>query len=76
MKGSLAGLDKEAGKELLMGQTAALQAMVADGGEQAAAATAMLQGQVHSRRRDCHVADMPSPSTLKHLLEGEGVAAE
>ena len=29
-----------------------------------------------SRRRDCHFADIPSPSILKHLLEGEGGAAE
>ena len=28
---------------------------------------------VTSRRRDCHFADIPSPSTLKHLLKGEGV---
>ena len=26
-----------------------------------------------SRRRDCHFADTPSPSTLKRLLKGEGV---
>ena len=26
-----------------------------------------------SRRRDCHFADIPSPSILKHLLQGEGV---
>ena len=26
-----------------------------------------------SRRRDCHFADNPSPSTLKRLLKGEGV---
>ena len=29
-----------------------------------------------SRRRDCHFADAPSPSTLQHLLKGEGGAAE
>ena len=29
-----------------------------------------------SRRRDCHIADAPSPSLLKHLLKGEGSAAE
>ena len=28
-----------------------------------------------SRRRDCHSADVPSPSMLKHLLKGEGGAA-
>ena len=26
--------------------------------------------------RDCHFADIPSPSLLKHLLKGEGGAAE
>ena len=30
----------------------------------------------HSRRRDCHFTDIPSPSILKHPLKGEGVAAE
>ena len=29
-----------------------------------------------SRRRDCLFADVPSPSVLKHLLKGEGDAAE
>ena len=29
-----------------------------------------------SRRRDCHSADAPSPCLLKHLLQGEGGAAE
>ena len=29
-----------------------------------------------SRRRDCHFADTPFPSILKHLLKGEGGAAE
>ena len=29
-----------------------------------------------SRRRDCHFTDIPSPSILKHLLEGEGGSAE
>ena len=29
-----------------------------------------------SRRRDCCFADIPSPSTLKRLLHGEGGAAE
>ena len=29
-----------------------------------------------SRRRDYHFADIPSPSILKHLLKGEGCAAE
>ena len=29
-----------------------------------------------SRRRDCHFTDTPSPSILKHLLTGEGGAAE
>ena len=29
-----------------------------------------------SRRRDCHFTDIPSPSLLKHLLKGEGDAAE
>ena len=29
-----------------------------------------------SRRRDCHFTDIPSPSILKHLLKGEGGAAE
>ena len=29
-----------------------------------------------SCRRNCHFADTPSPSTLKHLLKGEGGAAE
>ena len=29
-----------------------------------------------SRRRDCHFADIPSPSLLKHLLKAEGGAAE
>ena len=29
-----------------------------------------------SRRRDCHFTDIPSPSLLKHLLKGEGGAAE
>ena len=29
-----------------------------------------------SRRRDCHFTDIPSPSTLNHLLKGEGGAAE
>ena len=30
-----------------------------------------------SRRREfCHFADIPSPSLLKHLLKGEGGAAE
>ena len=28
-----------------------------------------------SRRRDCHVSDTPFSSTLKHLLKGEGCAA-
>ena len=28
------------------------------------------------RRRDCHCADIPSPSILKHLLQGEEGAAE
>ena len=28
------------------------------------------------RRRDCHFADIPFPSLLEHLLEGEGGAAE
>ena len=28
-----------------------------------------------SRRRDCHFADTPSPSLLKHLLKGEEDAA-
>ena len=46
IKGTLAELDVEAGKELLLGQTAALQAMVTGGGEQAVAAQAMLQQQV------------------------------
>ena len=27
-------------------------------------------------RRDCHFADVPSPSLLKHLLQEEGGAAE
>ena len=31
---------------------------------------------VPSRRQDCHLADNPSPSALKRLLKGEGVAAE
>ena len=26
----------------------------------------------HSRRRDCHFADVLSPSMLNHLLKGEG----
>ena len=31
----------------------------------------------HSRRREfCHSAGIPSPSVLKHLLKGEGGAAE
>ena len=30
----------------------------------------------NSRRRDCHFADTPSPSMLKHLLKVEGGAAE
>ena len=29
-----------------------------------------------SRRRDCHFADSPSPSILKHLPKGEGGAAD
>ena len=29
-----------------------------------------------SRRRDCHFTDIPSPVLLKHLLKGEGGAAE
>ena len=29
-----------------------------------------------SRRRDCHFADNPTPSILKHLLKTEGNAAE
>ena len=29
-----------------------------------------------SPRRDCHFADIPSPSVLKHLLQVEGGAAE
>ena len=29
-----------------------------------------------ARRRDCHFADTPPPSLLKHLLQGEGGAAE
>ena len=29
-----------------------------------------------SRRRNCHSADIPSPSLLKNLLKGEGGAAE
>ena len=29
-----------------------------------------------SRRRDCPFTGIPSPSILKHLLEGEGSAAE
>ena len=29
-----------------------------------------------SRRRDCHLADIPSPCLLKHLLKGEGGAPE
>ena len=29
-----------------------------------------------SHWRDCHFADVPSPSILKHLLKGEGGAAE
>ena len=29
-----------------------------------------------SRRRDCHSADIPSPSILKRLPKGEGGAAE
>ena len=29
-----------------------------------------------SRRRDCHFADIPSPSLLKRLLKGEGGAAK
>ena len=33
-------------------------------------------GGAASRRRDCHSADIPSPSLLKHLLKGEGAAAE
>ena len=31
---------------------------------------------LNSRRRDCHFADIPSPSLLKRLLKGEGGAAE
>ena len=30
----------------------------------------------NSRRRDCHFADISSPSLLKRLLKGEGRAAE
>ena len=30
----------------------------------------------HSRRRDCHFADTPSPCLLKDLLKVEGGAAE
>ena len=33
-------------------------------------------GAAVSRRRDCHFADTPSPSSLKHLIEVEGGAAE
>ena len=34
-------------------------------------------GRGHSsRRRDCHLADSPSPSPLKHLLKAEGGAAK
>ena len=29
-----------------------------------------------SRRRDCHFTDTPVSSILKHLLKGEGIAAE
>ena len=29
-----------------------------------------------SRRRDCHFADIPSPSLLKRLLKGEGMSAK
>ena len=35
----------------------------------------MFAGDI-SRRRDCHSADVPSSSILKHLLKGEGVPAE
>ena len=35
-----------------------------------------LGGGEPSRRRDCHSADTPSPCMLKHLLQGEGGAAE
>ena len=40
----------------------------------AAAATAALGGT--SRRRDCHLADVPSKPMLKHLLHLEGGAVK
>ena len=36
----------------------------------------LLSSLVSRRRRDCHFADVPSPSLLKRLPEGEGDAAE
>ena len=32
----------------------------------------IIMGGTTSRRRGCHFADVPSPSLLKHLLQGEG----
>ena len=42
----------------------------------AAICLASVVTHVPSRRRDYHFTDIPSPSVLKHLLEGEGGAAE
>ena len=50
-------------------------AQFAESNEYAAKALQM-GGQVVVAGRDCHFADVPSPSLLKHLLKGEGGAVE
>ena len=44
--------------------------------EPAAEELGLFEAGGSSRRRDCHSADAPSPSLLKHLLQGEGGAPE